>query len=558
MGLSENYNDFRTSNSNFEISLRQYNNDMALPEYIKKHYPMVPLSQIKSIYSFSEFFSRLYGGRPFVPDNTLKQVSIDIAYNNGIKFYIPLTNHVFTQEAYKDTWPLLEKNERTGNAIICYSDDLARAIKVDFPQYKIIASVIKNISTITKINKALEIYDSVVLPPQINDNDELLNSLEDKKRFILFANNRCRLECTNWICYKAISQGIRDARIPLESGTAHAIKGEKCSRRPPPTQVIFDIKKFEDMGFNNFKMIPPLLYRQPMAMNPCKKIVVPKFDRPIFIVSNPRSGSTLLYETLKSSGNIWSINAESSRIMRTIEPLRPRNHNFNTHALTESDLTNDIASRLKTSFAELSMNCFGERFCNHSASIRFLEKTPLNSMRIPFFKALFPDALFIFLYREPRGNMSSMLDAWRSEQFMGFRNLEGMSKWCFHLFEGWRAVKDEPLPIVVMHQWIIAIESILNSLENISPNDWEVISYERLSTSPHKEIKRLCKFIDVPMDEHLVRVTGSRAKHSRYTLTPPSPDKWLKNKHDINPLLPRLQATIKRVERCFKDKGVRL
>ena len=31
-----------------------------------------------------------------------------------------------------------------------------------------------------------------------------------------------------------------------------------------------------------------------------------------------------------------------------------------------------------------------------------LEKTPKNSLRVPFLNAVFPQALFVYLYREPR------------------------------------------------------------------------------------------------------------------------------------------------------------
>ena len=46
-------------------------------------------------------------------------------------------------------------------------------------------------------------------------------------------------------------------------------------------------------------------------------------------------------------------------------------------------------------------------------ALRFLEKTPKNALRVPFFARIFPDARFIFLWRDPRENIASIMQAWR-------------------------------------------------------------------------------------------------------------------------------------------------
>ena len=45
-------------------------------------------------------------------------------------------------------------------------------------------------------------------------------------------------------------------------------------------------------------------------------------------------------------------------------------------------------------------------------ALRFLEKTPKNVLRIPFIERIFPDALYVFLWRDPRGNLASIMEAW--------------------------------------------------------------------------------------------------------------------------------------------------
>ncbi|MCH7834677.1 MAG: hypothetical protein IH911_06330 [Proteobacteria bacterium] len=58
------------------------------------------------------------------------------------------------------------------------NDDLARWIRQAYPGYQIDASVIKNIKTHRKINEALELYDSVVLPMRLNEDFDFLEKIE--------------------------------------------------------------------------------------------------------------------------------------------------------------------------------------------------------------------------------------------------------------------------------------------------------------------------------------------------------------------------------------------
>ena len=41
-----------------------------------------------------------------------------------------------------------------------------------------------------------------------------------------------------------------------------------------------------------------------------------------------------------------------------------------------------------------------------------LEKTPKNALRLPFLARVFPEARFIYLHRDPRRVLASMMEAW--------------------------------------------------------------------------------------------------------------------------------------------------
>ena len=79
-------------------------------------------------------------------------------------------------------------------------------IRDDFPDYRLDASVIKNLKSSEKIDEAWELYDSVVLPMSVNEDLEFLEQTENKDKITLFANAGCALTCPSKICYVSMSK----------------------------------------------------------------------------------------------------------------------------------------------------------------------------------------------------------------------------------------------------------------------------------------------------------------------------------------------------------------
>jgi hypothetical protein len=160
--------------------------------FLAKNYPDIPHKEIDSVFGFLEK-STLYGGRPFT-EPQISDADVNKLYSVGIGVRIPLTNHYAEPEEYQESLPLLEKYHRDGNAVIVTNDNLARWIRTDFPKYKIEASVIKNIDSCDEIEKAFELYDTVVLPMKLNEDIDFLTQIENKARITLFANAGCALK----------------------------------------------------------------------------------------------------------------------------------------------------------------------------------------------------------------------------------------------------------------------------------------------------------------------------------------------------------------------------
>ena len=109
-------------------------------------------------------------------------------------------------------------------------------------------SVIKNIKTHRKINEALELYDSVVLPMRTNEDLDFLEKIEAKDRITLFANAGCALTCPSKLCYPSFSR--------FNKGKGGEIQcSQSIKERDELGMVDFPLQPFIDLGFHRFKLL---------------------------------------------------------------------------------------------------------------------------------------------------------------------------------------------------------------------------------------------------------------------------------------------------------------
>ena len=283
---------------------------------------------------------------------------------------------------------------------------------------------------------------------------------------------------------------------------------------------------------------PELL--QPVS-SPPPRVALRRIDRPVFLVSSPRSGSSLLFETLAAAPGVFVPPGESHRVIEGIESLHPKAKHWESNRLMAADATPDVVRKLERRFLDVVRDRDGDT--RLPERLRMLEKTPKNALRIPFLKAAFPDALFIYLYRDPRATLSSMLDAWRSGKFVTYPKL----KWSLLLVPGWREVADRPLAEIVAHQWETTTRILLDDLEALPAESWCVASYDGLVTDPQKEIERLCRFVGFRWDRKLT----APLPLSRHTLTPPGEEKMQRNGAEIDAVFDRVAATAERAREVF-------
>ncbi|HSD68162.1 MAG TPA: sulfotransferase [Woeseiaceae bacterium] len=272
------------------------------------------------------------------------------------------------------------------------------------------------------------------------------------------------------------------------------------------------------------------------------------FDRPVILLAAPRSGSTLLFETLAKSQDFWTIGGESHAIFESIRQFSPQSGICDSNALYAADATAEVIAQIRASFLDQLRNAQGIRYrgAPDHAAPRFLEKTPKNAVRVSLLNEIFPDALFVYLYRNPRENISSMIDAWHSGRFVTYRRLPGRNApWSLLLPPGWQQHHASSIAQIAAFQWRAANTAILQELAKVGADRWTAVSYGQQVHAPIETVRRLCRFCDVSADGIVASLSEHGLKPSRYTLTKPEPDKWQKNAQALLDVLPGLAETVR-------------
>lgn len=257
------------------------------------------------------------------------------------------------------------------------------------------------------------------------------------------------------------------------------------------------------------------------------------FDRPILLISTPRSGSTLLFETLEKAPGLFTPGGESHGRIERIPGLFPGERGWDSNRLTQADATAETIEALSRGFYADARDRAGN---SPDGPIRFLEKTPKNALRIPFFDAVWPDAHFVYLYRDPRRTLSSMIEAWLALRFQTYPKLPGWSShpWSLLLVPGWRDLVGMSLPEVVAHQWAITTDTILDDLEILPTDRVHIVEHAEFLATPQVRINALSQSLDLDWDQQL----GDTLPLSKTTVSQPSNDKWKANADVIEQVWP--------------------
>jgi len=249
-----------------------------------------------------------------------------------------------------------------------------------------------------------------------------------------------------------------------------------------------------------------------------------KIIKPIFIIGVPRTGTTFIYRTLCAHPDLaWMSNLdlknwippdEQKKLKEKYKKMKENNEPIprNEHALFVFG-RNFVPGMDKSSFPIEGATFWEKYLPSYKRDIsnvakneviktiadivesqkkpRFLNKAPQNSVRLFAIHECFPDAKFIYLVRDPKAVISSMLlRAKKQGDFKTgifiknppeYEKLNPIQKWAWLYKEIMEAV----------HEF-----SLLQSMENFL-----TIKYEDLIAHPRKKFAEILKFCELKPSE---------------------------------------------------------
>ena len=202
--------------------------------------------------------------------------------------------------------------------------------------------------------------------------------------------------------------------------------------------------------------------------------------RPIFLFSLPRSGSTLLQRILAKHPSIDSA-AEPWLLLPFMSALSSDGvyANYDHSAAVEAikDFYGGLdggQQTLNQEIRELAIRLYSKR--SSSNAIYFLDKTPRYHLICEEILATFPDAKFIFLWRNPLSIISSMLKTWHRD------------KWYLYFFK------------------VDLFDGLSRLIQAYEQNKDRVfsINYEEILQEPEKTCSALCNYLELPFLQEMI------------------------------------------------------
>jgi len=249
------------------------------------------------------------------------------------------------------------------------------------------------------------------------------------------------------------------------------------------------------------------------------------------IVGSTRSGNTILARVLNTH----------PRIAKCIEPYYIWDHYFREaqhDELSAADANGEVRSYIRRSFIRywkaLQVDCL-------------VDKSPRNCLKIPFVKSVFPEARYIFNFRDGRDTILSMINRletkkkifekdesgrrWFEKLHIFMRRMGKNPLWRFRFqtflfefgpprywfkrrflqqirwsgrfavgprFKGWHEIIDIASPLeFCAYQWVHCARGMIESLPLIPEDRRFVLKYEDFIDNPKAFLEKIFSFLDV-------------------------------------------------------------
>lgn len=230
----------------------------------------------------------------------------------------------------------------------------------------------------------------------------------------------------------------------------------------------------------------------------------PDMPDPVFVIGCSRSGTTITFETLAAGGHFLHFDYELPQFWNRL--YGPNNNGWISEAAGPEQADPEHRQRaLAYFYARLGAG-------------PVLDKTCINTLRVGYLHKLFPQARFVFIHRDGRDNISSMIDGWRLGRSDGGFGLEKFfgpspvpvaindgefSEWHFFLPPGWRDYNQASLEEVCAFQWLSANRLALDAARDVPAAQWVQVRYEDIFEHPVEMFRSVFERLDLPFDARM-------------------------------------------------------
>lgn len=214
----------------------------------------------------------------------------------------------------------------------------------------------------------------------------------------------------------------------------------------------------------------------------------------IFLVSQPRAGSTLLQSLLAGVASLHTT-AEPWLMLHPLYALRETGHAADYDAVVAARALHDFLAGLDEgtdayyrAVRLMALNLYGQA-CRQAGKSLFLDKTPRYYRILPELSRVFPEARYVILFRNPAAVFSSVIRTWIDGDWSRFDYF-----------------RDDLL---------MAPRSLTDSLVYLGDRA-SVVQYERLVLAPDACLRDLCARLDMPYAPALLEYGRRQSPAGRY------------------------------------------
>ncbi len=274
----------------------------------------------------------------------------------------------------------------------------------------------------------------------------------------------------------------------------------------------------------------------------------PQVPDPVFVIGCSRSGTTITFETLAASGAFLNFGYEIPQLWNGL--YGPHHNQWESEAAGPE--------HARPEHRDAALRFFYQRL----GSGAVLDKTCINTLRVGYLHRLFPKARFVFIHRDGRDNVSSMIDGWRygrSDGGFGLQKFFGPSpeavaindsefrEWHFFLPPGWRDYNRATLEEVCAFQWASANRLALDAAQALPEGQWLQLRYEDLFERPVEMFRRLFERLELPFTEAM-EARCADLQPTSIVRGAPKKEKWKEhNREAIERILPAIAPMQRRL-----------